>query len=771
MKNLKKALSLVLASAMLFGMMVVGAGAAHSDVKDEHNVEAIAVVTAAGIMGAGDTFNPNGEITRGEMAVIMTNMLDLDVADFKGASNFTDAGWAVDYIDACYANGIMAGVSATEFGTNVKVTTAQAALMMLKALGYFEKAALNDWMLDTIKMASKINLLDGINAKASGVLTRNEVAQLALNALEATMVEETANGSNTSIKGEGFEITVDSTVAREDVKANTKNDKEISYVAAADGKLQLIESLFGARFEKTANGETDLGLPAIVWQDTKEKETIIKAAKEADEVLVADETTTAYAMYADEIDEDFKAADMNELAVAAGDVVYFYEQDDDTIKAYKVTYELAKVTKIDKDMTKAEIKEGYSFEVTLDGKTKIYDTDFAGFDYAKNDYILVVMNGEKTKVLASELAETVEGKITSMKSGKFYIDGTAYENLTEETLKVKDEISAILNKAGQIIKITEKNEAVKSSDFAYIYNTADVDGDINADGVKGAGDLKVYVVLADGTKAAYIVDADSVADIEVGKAVPYSINKDGEFEVEASELTAYDSKETKVVLNKDTKSFTNGSDKVYANSKTEFVFLSWKDNKLTTTTATGIKNVDINAAIDAIYDADDDEALVVFVAAKDEGIESDAKYAVMMDKSTEYTYTEDEDGNTYYTYNVVVDGEETTLTFEKAAGLNRGTIFAFIMDGDYAVVSAGENKLVDGKVSYEGEGFIEIGGKEFTVAANAELYNVIEVKDAKGATTGYEVSEADELVKDDVVKYIADKDDVITMAFIIEVDD
>ena len=137
MKNLKKALSLVLASAMLIGMMVVGTGAAHSDVKAEHNEEAIAVVTAAGIMGAGDTFNPNGEITRGEMAVIMTNMLDLDTKEFKGAANFTDAGWAADYIDACYANGIMAGVSATEFGTNVKVTTAQAALMRLKALGYF----------------------------------------------------------------------------------------------------------------------------------------------------------------------------------------------------------------------------------------------------------------------------------------------------------------------------------------------------------------------------------------------------------------------------------------------------------------------------------------------------------------------------------------------------------------------------------------------------------------------------------------------------------
>ena len=217
MKNLKKALSLVLASAMLFGMMVVGTGAAHSDVKAEHNVEAIAVVSAAGIMGANEEFNPDANITRNEMAVVMVNMLGLDTDDFAGASNFTDVpAWAAAYVDACYANGIVSGVSATEFNGAANVTTAEAALMMLKALGYYEKATLNDWMLDTIKMASKIDLLDGIDAKASAVLTRNEVAQLALNALEANSVEETANGSNTSIKGEYIEITVDSAVDVDD---------------------------------------------------------------------------------------------------------------------------------------------------------------------------------------------------------------------------------------------------------------------------------------------------------------------------------------------------------------------------------------------------------------------------------------------------------------------------------------------------------------------------------------------------------------------------
>ena len=55
MRNLKRALSLALASVMLLGMMVVGTGAAsYTDVSSKHNEEAIAVMQAVGVM-VGDT--------------------------------------------------------------------------------------------------------------------------------------------------------------------------------------------------------------------------------------------------------------------------------------------------------------------------------------------------------------------------------------------------------------------------------------------------------------------------------------------------------------------------------------------------------------------------------------------------------------------------------------------------------------------------------------------------------------------------------------------
>ena len=58
MRNLKRALSLTLASVMLLGMMVVGSSAAsYPDVEDTHNVEAIEVLQAIKVMVGDDNGN------------------------------------------------------------------------------------------------------------------------------------------------------------------------------------------------------------------------------------------------------------------------------------------------------------------------------------------------------------------------------------------------------------------------------------------------------------------------------------------------------------------------------------------------------------------------------------------------------------------------------------------------------------------------------------------------------------------------------------------
>ena len=152
MRNLKRALSLALASVMAIGMMVVGTGAAYTDVSSDKNVEAIEVLQAVGVM-VGDengNFNPDKNVTRNEMAVIMANLMDYNVATYKGTSPFTDVpSWAEPYVAACYTNGITSGTSATTYGGDQGVTTAQASLMLMKALGYFQYQSdfKDDWQL------------------------------------------------------------------------------------------------------------------------------------------------------------------------------------------------------------------------------------------------------------------------------------------------------------------------------------------------------------------------------------------------------------------------------------------------------------------------------------------------------------------------------------------------------------------------------------------------------------------------------------------------
>ena len=108
MRNLKRALSLTLASVMLLGMMVIGTSAAsYPDVTDEHNVEAIEVLQAVGAMSGSNSgnFNPDAKVSRVEMAIVMANLLDLKVDYFAGQNHFTDVpAWAGNYVAACEAS-------------------------------------------------------------------------------------------------------------------------------------------------------------------------------------------------------------------------------------------------------------------------------------------------------------------------------------------------------------------------------------------------------------------------------------------------------------------------------------------------------------------------------------------------------------------------------------------------------------------------------------------------------------------------------------------
>ena len=195
MRNLKRALSLALASVMLLGMMVVGSSAKgiddFTDKAEIVNQDAVAVTSAIGMFeGYEDgSFGPENVVTRAEMAVIISTMLygaGVNVNQFAETNVFTDVpAWAEGYVNLCSSLGIVAGVGEGKFDPNATVTTAQAVLMLCRALGYFQNAADfgDNWMLAATAKGTALGLYGDLKLTANEGLTRDNVAELVFNAL------------------------------------------------------------------------------------------------------------------------------------------------------------------------------------------------------------------------------------------------------------------------------------------------------------------------------------------------------------------------------------------------------------------------------------------------------------------------------------------------------------------------------------------------------------------------------------------------------------
>ena len=291
MRNLKRALSLGLTAAMISGLMVMGTSAAsYADVTSENNVEAIDVLQTVGIM-VGDengNFNPDQNVTRNEMAVIMSNLMEYNVATYKDTSPFTDVpSWAEPYVAACWTNGITSGYSDTIYGGSDTVTTAQAALMLMKALGYFQYASDfgSDWQLATTRQANAIDLFVGVDSGVTAPMTRNDVAQLVLNTLEAGTVEASTDGSWTI-----GDVTINNNVKYSYITSNQPyavaiNDDRSTDSTTDAGRsiVELGEQLYMGDLQLNDKTSDDFERPSRTWTyDGAEIGTYMK-----DELIVA----------------------------------------------------------------------------------------------------------------------------------------------------------------------------------------------------------------------------------------------------------------------------------------------------------------------------------------------------------------------------------------------------------------------------------------------------------------------------------------------------
>ena len=703
MRNLKRALSLLLSSTMVLGMLVMGSSAAsYADVTSKQHEEAIEVLKTVGIMTGDENgkFNPEAKVTRNEMAVVMCNLLDYTVASYKGTSPFTDVPeWAEPYVAACYTNGITSGYDAKTYGGSDTVTTGQAALMLLKALGYFQYSADfgSDWLVETTKNGSTAGLFDGVATGAKEALTRNDVAQMVLNALEADLVKAEKNGSDVHVGDiviSGGKATYDARTGTDSKYAKIDNTK-------VDGKytIQLGEDLYNGDLVKADGADDDFGRPSVKW--TYENKEIGTYADDADAVYTATvEKQDLYDLVGSDVYNDLKNGDADFSVVVDGVALkdvklsgYIVKNNDDDAgdKIIKkgattevfidddsndvvITVINSYVAQVDGDYDKndEELELDILDEAPVDVKdTTLSSDDFDYLDsYSDEDYVLITVANKEIKTI--DLAETVEGKVTAYTEKKnVTVDGTKYEYSKNYTDAVKDDskLSYDLNDAYTLVLdangyVIYTDGTAGHNDYVYVAKTAKTGG--------AKANLEGDAYFIDGTNKVITIDNDDKIGVsDKGRWYSYNEKSNGKYElneVEDAETVVYYGTATSKVITENGKSAVyvgdnSGNSKaetVKANNDTIFIVNDDDDVAV----YTGIKNVpditaktattEIAVVMDGAY------ADVVYIYSADMSISGDSGDRVyLLEKGPNASV--DKDDNKYYEYDAIVNGKITTV--------------------------------------------------------------------------------------------------------------
>ena len=204
---MKKLLALVLALVMTLSLAVVGSNAAFKDADKVNASYAEAVDVLSGMkvfQGYPDgSFQPEGSITRAEVAAIVYRLYTADVADKQASlyatyNKFNDmdgAKWAAGYIGYCANAGLIKGYDAKTFGPSDKVTGYQALAMILRAVGYDKNDEFTgaQWQLRVASTAQQLGILKNVKGvDLNAAASRELVAELLFRtAAEVPMVTYT----------------------------------------------------------------------------------------------------------------------------------------------------------------------------------------------------------------------------------------------------------------------------------------------------------------------------------------------------------------------------------------------------------------------------------------------------------------------------------------------------------------------------------------------------------------------------------------------------
>ena len=721
---MKKLLALVLALVMSLSLVTIS-NAAYSDKADIDLKEAVDVLSAVGVFeGSDGKFDPKANLTREQAAKLVAYLqLGQKSADaLVGGNKFTDVAanrWSAGYVDYCATTGVVAGVGNGQFNPTGSLTALQFGKMLLVCLGYDAKAeglTGADWQINTSKLMTSAKLLKGLDSvKATEVITREQAAQMMLNALKAPTVEYDTKGSTITINGAvigigGSKATYVTATVAED--STVKNIGKTQLTNSNEYTVELGEKLFSnLKLNRTADA---FMRPATKW--TLKAETIGTYADTPDLTYTAG--TKIGTIYSDlglsdgiskknvteYVDGDYAGAFAYDIVKGSKDKVggngvllnVYYDDDAETITFVEVNTYIGKVTAAYPDTTtkdayvKIKNMDGYS----CPGAGKEFETE----SFKKNDvvaYTYSAKDGENS-IQSMALAEKVTGAMSTYTiSGNVTVGGTKYDANKMSVSTVKDTVAAV-DKGDDVTIYLDANGYVLYVDadadvkYAVVLNYKTKVGDLN-------DETKAKLLFTDGTTKTVKVALTTAQTPTVDPAAgtdefnAYTSDKVSKYDIVSYTIGTDDVYELALVSDAAaTDAGVTGGTKLVSNGKNTFV------NNITDVNLAEARAQTTNAA-------DAETVFLVATLKADGSVKSTAAYKGFANVPTI----------------TLADGETTTMSvFMDAKTDNNPATVVFVLDdaGTDVTVSSNNKDIIYIKGNSSHTGAPNYTGRSYTNA-------------------------------------------------------
>lgn len=806
MKNFKKLIATLLAVIMVASTAMT-ASAATVDYTDGYEVdfvEAVDVMSAIGVINGNPdgSFNPTGEVTRAEMAKMVTFILNEgeDVAaDYEGTNDFTDCGWhwAKGYIAFAENQGIVDGNGDGTFNPDGSVTGAEGAKMLLTALGYnseTEGYLGTSWASNVITDARSAGLVKDMPKGFSytAPMTRDQAAQMMFNALKATMVDYSGSGTTVTMP-DGTTVTTGSGAIYDRTWGGTSGTNYETGKSSASGEtLELCEEYFSDLYISSSSAdEIDLlGRDAHTWYYNK---TVIGTyATEADFTFLSTEEATTAADFTEAVGDAIKEdqdTDIDPTAVylngeaqtqfgagdaelQLGDTVEVYMDADDSDLVAKVVITRYVYDTIDSFEVEDDIEDS---EIVTDGGMTLTYENTIGFQA-----LLAEAEEDKAILVAGEAAgqypTTVTGSITRYRTGDYivmdgatyYVTTDAYTNHTLGITEDDNQATIYLADTGYVTYAEDVSSTAADNSMVVVksYSSLNSDSEIvdMVRGVLSTGEVKAFEVdkAYDAGKAYTYVESDDVYTLT--EVATLSALADDGVTTFASTTVLSNTARLTVDIGASTQS-------VYFDNDVKFIFVDTADDN-EVTVYDGVTEFDSAQSGYAVLektgsgDTSTDYRIVAVYAVGDnavaEGAETSSDDIFYIDG--EKTGTTRVNGTTYNTYEVYVNGQEQEGLYATSANYSAGFYTAKINDdGAYTFTSFTSDSdftAVTGKLT------ANISNRFITIENSSEDFDVSNAKVID--TTDGDYTKVSNLDTNATLTFIYDEDFVVEAIYVVE---